>query len=180
MRVIRIDTAVNEGNSGGGLFNEKGELIGIVNAKTKSLSVDDIGYAIPSNIAVYCAENILDHCDGNTNTQMIKCLVGITVQTTDSYARYDADSGTITLYDEVTIVEFSETSMVKDVLKEGDILKKIRLNEDDEIAICRQYELIDLMLTARVGDTVTLTVLRDGEEVVFTGTFTEENSTKAP
>ena len=111
---------------------------------------------------------------------MIKCLVGITVQTTDSYARYDAESGAITLYDEVTIVEFSETSMVKDVLKEGDILKKIRLNEDDEITICRQYELIDLMLTARVGDTVTLTVLRDGEEVVFTGTFTEENSTKAP
>ncbi len=180
MRVIRIDTAVNEGNSGGGLFNEKGELIGIVNAKTKSLSVDDIGYAIPSNIAVYCAENILDHCDGKNNTSVIKCLVGITVQTTDSHAEYDAESGNITLYDEVTIIEVSESSLAKDVLKAGDILKKIKLNDQEELTIFRQYELIDLMLKARVGDTITITVLRDGEEVVFSGVFTDSNTTKAP
>lgn len=180
MRVIRIDTAVNEGNSGGGLFNEQGELIGIVNAKTKSLSVDDIGYAIPSNIAIYCAENILDHCDGKENTSIIKCLVGITVLTTDSHAEYDPESGNITLYDEITITEVSETSLAKDVLKADDILKKIKLNDQEEITICRQYELIDLMLKARVGDTITITVLRDGEEIVFTGVFTESNTTKAP
>ena len=178
MRVIRIDTAVNEGNSGGGLFNENGELMGIVNAKTKSLTVDNIGYAIPSNIAVYCAENILDNCDGNENTQIIKCLVGITVQTTDSRADYDEKSGDITLYDTVTIVEISPTSLAKGTLMVGDVLHKIKLGENDEIRILRQYELIDLMLKARVGDTISITVLRDGQEITFRGTFTEANTTK--
>ena len=42
-RVIRIDAPVNSGNSGGGLFNDKGELIGIVNAKISSSSVENIG-----------------------------------------------------------------------------------------------------------------------------------------
>lgn len=180
MRVIRIDTAVNEGNSGGGLFNEQGELMGIVNAKTKSLTVDNIGYAIPSNIAVYCAENILDHCDGKENTSIVKCLVGITVQTTDSYAKYDEESGNITLYDVVSIIEVSETSFAKDTLKAGDILHKIKLGEGEEITVCRQYELIDLMLKARVGDTIKLTVLRDGNEVVFSGTFAQSNTTVTP
>lgn len=180
MRVIRIDTAVNEGNSGGGLFNENGELIGIVNAKTNSLSVDNIGYAIPSNIATYCADNILDNCDGKENTKIVKCLVGITVQPTDSYAKYDPETGNITLYDTVTIQEVTESSLVKGIFRAGDVLLRIKLGDRDEIEIVRQYQLIDLMLTARVGDTVTLTVLRDGEEISHTAVFTEKNVTLAP
>lgn len=45
--VIRTDTAINSGNSGGGLFNIYGELIGIVNAKTVESGVENMGYAIP-------------------------------------------------------------------------------------------------------------------------------------
>ena len=61
-RVMRIDTAVNGGNSGGGLFNSKGELIGIVNAKIQSTTVENIAYAIPSNLAAAVADNIIYHC----------------------------------------------------------------------------------------------------------------------
>ena len=61
MRVIRVDTAVNPGNSGGGLFNSKGELIGIVNAKIISSDVENIGYAIPSSVAINVADNIINH-----------------------------------------------------------------------------------------------------------------------
>ena len=59
LRVIRIDTAVNSGNSGGGLFDEDGKIIGIVNAKIASTSVENIGYAIPSNVARAIADNII-------------------------------------------------------------------------------------------------------------------------
>ena len=57
-RVMRVDTAVNWGNIGGGLFDSDGNLIGIVNAKIVDESVENIGYAIPYNIAVSIAENI--------------------------------------------------------------------------------------------------------------------------
>lgn len=172
LRVIRIDTAVNSGNSGGGLFNADGELIGIVNAKTKKEGVENIGYAIPSNVAVYVADNLIDYCDGKENTQMQKCLVGITVTTTGSRAVYDEESGSITLYDTVTIMEVTETSIAQGVLKAGDILTKLTL-DGKEYEIRRQHELTDAVLNARVGSTISLTVLRDGEEVTFTGSFSE-------
>ncbi|MBO7150890.1 MAG: trypsin-like peptidase domain-containing protein, partial [Clostridia bacterium] len=46
MRVMRVDTAINSGNSGGALYNEKGELIGITNAKIVAQGTENIAYAI--------------------------------------------------------------------------------------------------------------------------------------
>ena len=177
MRVMRIDTAVNAGNSGGGLFNTDGHLIGIVNAKLKETSVENIGYAIPSNIAIGVAQNIIDHCDGKENESVIKCLMGITVLTTDTYAKYNENDGTITLYDTVTVQSLSETSMANGSIQAGDIIYKVKLGDRAEHIICRQFEMIDILLHARVGDSITLTVLRNGEEVSFTGTFAESDFT---
>ena len=65
MTLLRTSAAVNSGNSGGGLFNLNGELIGIVNAKLAETSVNDtidnIGYAIPSQIVVKCINDLKDY-----------------------------------------------------------------------------------------------------------------------
>ena len=58
-RVIRFDAAVSPGNSGGGLFDSDGKLVGIVCAKRTESKDEGIGYAIPSNVAVTIAKNIL-------------------------------------------------------------------------------------------------------------------------
>ncbi|NLD27168.1 MAG: trypsin-like serine protease [Acholeplasmataceae bacterium] len=50
MRLLQTDSAVNSGNSGGGLFNASGILIGIVNAKASSVGVEGLAFAIPSKI----------------------------------------------------------------------------------------------------------------------------------
>ena len=168
-----------KGVSGGGLFNAKGQLIGIVNAKLKQSSVENIGYSIPSNVAIGIAQNIIDNCDGKANKSVIKCLVGITVFTTDTRAEYNED-GTITLYDTIEIQSLTETSIAKDVLKAGDILYKVKISDNDEHTICRQFELIDMLLDARIGDTVTITVLREGKEVSFTGKFTDDTVSLVP
>ncbi len=182
MRVIRFDTAVNSGNSGGGLFDSNGKLIGVVNAKKNtnsfmgSTSVENIGYAIPSNIALYITENIIENCDGEENLKAKKCLIGITVSITDSYAEYNEESGIIKLYETVTIKDVTETSIAKGHLMAGDNLVSIKIG-DNEYEITRQFVLIDLMLKAKVGDTVTLTADRNGETVSFTAVFTEDNIT---
>ena len=51
MTLLQTDTAINPGNSGGGLFNMRGELIGVVNAKTSDEQVEGICFAIPANTA---------------------------------------------------------------------------------------------------------------------------------
>ena len=79
MRVIRIDTPVNPGNSGGGLYNHKGELIGIVNAKIISSEVESVGYAIPSNVAKFVADKLIKNHKSNSLSTMNKCLIGITI-----------------------------------------------------------------------------------------------------
>ncbi len=56
---IQIDATVNPGNSGGGLFDSSGNLIGIVTAKAKGDNVDGIGYAIPSNRMLEVIDDLL-------------------------------------------------------------------------------------------------------------------------
>lgn len=49
--LLQTNAAINQGNSGGGLFNMKGQLIGIINAKSMGSGIEGIGFAIPSNDA---------------------------------------------------------------------------------------------------------------------------------
>lgn len=61
MTLLQTDTAINPGNSGGGLFNMRGELIGVVNAKTTDEEVEGICFAIPSNNAKNVYDSLLTY-----------------------------------------------------------------------------------------------------------------------
>ena len=61
MTLLQTDTAINPGNSGGGLFNMKGELIGVVNAKTAEEEIEGICFAIPINIAKKVFNDLLEY-----------------------------------------------------------------------------------------------------------------------
>lgn len=61
MTLLQTDTAINPGNSGGGLFNMKGELIGIVNAKTSDEEIEGICFAIPINIAKRVYDDLISY-----------------------------------------------------------------------------------------------------------------------
>ena len=172
-RVMRVDTAVNPGNSGGGLYNHKGELIGIVNAKIVDDSVENIGYAIPANVAISVAENIIDYCYGTDKETVQRALLGITVNTSDSKAVYDSQTGLVTVQETVSVYEINRGSLADGILQEGDILLRASLN-GERIEITRQHHIIDMMLDARVGDGVELDILRNGEEKTVSITITND------
>lgn len=79
VNMFQFDAAVNEGNSGGPLFNDRGEVIGVVAAKYSETGVEGLGFAIPINDAVSIANDLI------TNGYVTgKAYMGITVQTVSS------------------------------------------------------------------------------------------------
>lgn len=170
-RVMRVDTAVNSGNSGGGLFDATGKLIGIVNAKTIDDGVENIGYALPSSVVVAVADNIIDYCMNAACESVMRPILGVTVTIGDSAAVYDSETGMLSIKETVTVYTV-ERGQLGSVFKEGDVLVSVKIG-DTVKQITRQHHLIDFMITARVGDEVEFVVLRDGVETTLTVTITE-------
>lgn len=61
MTLLQTSAAISPGNSGGGLFNENGQLIGIVNAKNASENAEGLGFAIPINTAKAVAQDLIEN-----------------------------------------------------------------------------------------------------------------------
>ena len=144
MTLLRTSAAINGGNSGGGLFNMRGELIGIVNAKLAASSIDNIGYAIPSTTVVKCLNDLKAH--GYITG---RAYLGVVVET-KQYTSWPYQ------YNLLQIQEILENgSAAQSDLRVGDILYQY---EGKNIT---SFEVLSQQLTKySVGDTVKLTVLR--------------------
>lgn len=171
-RVMRMDTPVNPGNSGGGLFNDMGELIGIVNAKMESITIDNIAYAIPFDNAIVVADNIIDNYS-TTPVQVTKLYLGVTPKVENSHAVYDPTTKTSTLYDEFVIDEL-DAGGVGDVLglEAGDKITSIVL-DGETYNIRRYFQVADLLIKVRVGSSIKFIGTRNG---VANQTLAESNS----
>lgn len=177
-RVMRIDTPVNKGNSGGGLFNAQGEVIGIVNAKNVESTVESIGYAIPVDLVKKVVDNLLYYNVTTGEKNGYKPVLGITVSGLDSKAVYDAAKQKSVVKENVTVKSVAAGAAAETAgFKEGDVITKVKLG-GKEYETDRMYKLIDLVLLQHVGDEVEYTVLRDGETVTITWTVTAGQMTK--
>jgi len=83
--MFQVDAAVNSGNSGGPVYNDRGEVVGIVTAKYSSSGVEGIGFAIPVNDAAAIARDLV-----TTGYVTGKAHLGVTVNTkyNEMYAQY--------------------------------------------------------------------------------------------
>ena len=183
-RVIRIDTAINGGNSGGGLFDAYGRLIGIVHAMMSSIAAENIAYAIPVNIAVYTADGIIERFEeaGKVGAYAAtKCLLGVMITMSDCYAYYDITEKRVHLIETVSVSdEVAETAAAYGKLQKDDVIKKITIINHNtgekrvELDVTRTFVVIDSMLLARVDDTIIIDYERDGvagqTEIVVSGT----------
>lgn len=171
-RVMRVDTAVNSGNSGGGLFDQNGCLVGIVNAKIIDDGVENIGYALPTTVVTAIADNIIYYCYGQENECVMRAIMGITVITDTSKAVYEEETGLMRILETVVVYTVDENLLGR-VFQVDDQLQSVTIR-DKTVNITRQHQLIDAMLTARVGDVVTFQILRAGEPMTLTITVTED------
>ncbi len=161
-RVMRVDAAVNSGNSGGGLFDINGHLLGIVNAKVVSSDVDNIAYALPYDNVTAVANNIIYHYEQTNMPSKVKKLVlGITVEPQNMHAIYDPITNRTTLTEDIVITKMELGVGSQIGLHLGDIIKSISIN-NSTYSLTRYHQLGDLLLNVRPGDKVIFTVDRNG------------------
>jgi len=170
--MFQLDAAINEGNSGGPVYNDRGQVIGIVTAKYKSTGVEGLGFAIPINEAQDIASELMAH--GYVTG---KAFLGITVtDITESEAyRYNLPAG-------VYVYSVTPGSCAdKAGMKQGDVIVALGGTE-----VTSTSDLATAKKNYKAGDTCIVTVSRSGEEIDLTVVFdeqkpeTEETETTVP
>ena len=158
--MIQVTAAINPGNSGGPLFNEYGEVVGIVSAKYSSYgssgeSVEGLGFAIPINDVISMIQDIMTN--GYVSN---KAYLGATIGTLTSgmaqQYRYDISQGAF-----VYSVEDGSPAAAAG-LQLGDVITAI-----DGTEITSLEDLTAAKKGYAAGDTSTLTVYRQGETITL-------------
>ena len=165
-RVIRTDAAINGGNSGGGLYNSKGELVGIVNAKSSESTVDNMGFALPSGNVRRLVRLMLDNYTSNGfsgNKGVTRAYLKAEYAASPRTSKWNNLKGVYEVYESVYVTNEG------DGLLEDDSIRNIKiLNSDGEVIenreVTRIHHLDDTLLSARVGYKAIITVSRGGSE----------------
>ena len=165
MTLLQTSAAVNPGNSGGGLFNASGELVGIVNAKSSSDSsgnaVDNIGFAIPINSVKTIIEDLISH--GYVTGQIVLGvnLINITDERTARYYGLEHTG---------VYIQSVQSGSIADLggLQAGD-----RVISFGGTAVSTGDELKAALATHSVGDRVEVKVERNGREYSHSLVLTE-------
>lgn len=162
--VIQTDASINSGNSGGPLLDLSGNVVG-VNVAVAS-DANGIGFAIPSNVVVDLLKRL------KTDGEIIRPKLGVRFRMIDSALKkangLTVDAGALivkgTTSGDPAIVAGSAAE--KAGLKENDIILEI-----DGVVLSENKPLNVVIQGYKVGDTVTLKVLRDGKEIELTATL---------
>ena len=149
MSLVQTNAAVSPGNSGGGMFNMKGELVGIINAKSSGTGVEGLGFAIPINTALTVTEQLMEY--GYVRG---KTYLGISFEEVSS-------SGSFHYYYSVkpgVYVIMLDKGYNDDVLKQGDRIVAI-----EGTTVSTFDEIKSIITGASVGDKLTFQVEREGK-----------------
>lgn len=181
LNVIQMTAAVSPGNSGGALFNDHGQLIGIVSAKSSDTDSEGLGFAIPSNTAMEIASQLIangeyvapssGNNDNNTDDDGVtqttnKAILGITVTTLTSQtaAQYNMAPG-------VYVSSITEKSTEEAGLAVGD-----RIISVDDVMVSESTDVTDYLADKVPGDVVKLNVERSGRLVSVSVTLVENTN----
>ena len=167
MSLIQMDASVSPGNSGGGLFNMNGELIGIVNAKSSSSDAEGLGFAIPINDAIKVAQQLLEN--GYVTGRPYLGITYLAVEDSQTAAQLGVNA-----YG-VYIVDVTKGGPAdKAGLKAGD-----RIVSVDGTEIAAKDDLGTLMQQHAAGDTLSITVARDGQMQTVSVTLGEKTASNS-
>ena len=158
MNLIQTSASISPGNSGGGLFNANGELIGIVNAKSSYSEAEGIGFAIPINTAMEIGQQLIE------NGSVARPALGVKIMdVTDAQTAQQLGVSTMGVY----VVEVTKGSGADAAgVQAGD-----RVLAVDDTAVSDSSALKNYLKDKGIGDTVNLQVERDGKVLTLAVTL---------
>lgn len=159
LNLLQTDAAINPGNSGGALVDSLGEVIGINTAKYADVSIEGMGFAIPSSIAVPIIEKIIVSSTGSDIAYTLdteRPFLGVKISniTEDLYAQTGMPFGVY-----VTEVVKGSAADLAGILA-GDVIYSV-----DGVKIIDTQALFDSLAKKSVDDTVKISVAR-GDQVI--------------
>lgn len=150
MSLIQTSASINPGNSGGGLFDQYGNLIGIVVAKSSGSDVEGLGFAIPADNVAKVAKSLIEN-----GYVADRPAAGITIVDLTDYNKAMQYGVSLT---GVYIQDVTGSNAKKAGLQKGDLVYYI-----DDVKVTDSAVLLKEIQKHKIGDTVTFTVVRDGD-----------------
>lgn len=157
MTLMQIDAAVNPGNSGGGAFDANGNLIGIVNAKSSGSDIDNLGFAIPASTAKTVISDIIQY--GYVTGRISTGFEPIDLTDRATAISYRVSRTGIYVYQVIDTTS---------PFRSGDLLVSM-----DGTVISSMSDYNSVVDAHKIGDTIDVTVIRNGEQQTVSLTFTE-------
>ena len=167
MSLIQMDASVSPGNSGGGLFNMNGELVGIVNAKSSSSDAEGLGFAIPINDAIKVAQQLLEN--GYVTGRPYLGITYLGVEDAQTAAQLGVNAYGVYV---VEVVKGGPAERAG--LQSGDRIVSI-----DGTEIASKDDLGTLMQKHAAGDTLNITIARNGQMQTISVTLGEKTASNS-
>lgn len=163
MTLLQTDASINPGNSGGGLFNQKGELVGIVVAKSTGSNVEGLGFAIPINTVKEVAQQLSEN--GYVKGRPALGITFVDLTSARNAILYGVRNTGI------YVRSLDSENAKASGLKEGDMLYYI-----NDTKITDADTLLEAVSKCKIGEKVKLTVVRGDETLELTLKVSEKNS----
>lgn len=171
---IQTDAAINPGNSGGPLINIEGQVIGINSSKITSTSsgesVEGIGFAIPSNDVVKIINQLVE------NGEVIRPALGVTMYDLSYFSTQQREQYLSSLPESVTAGTVIASVVSGSPADEAGIQQYDVITAIDGEEVTSSSDLKSMLYDKSVGDSVTITYYRDGEEQTATVNLTMSSS----
>lgn len=168
LTLLQTDAAINGGNSGGGLFNSKGELIGIVESKASAVGVEGLAFGLPINSVAAIIDDMIENPETAHKSKSTPAVGVVISEVSEENAQYYGLDTAGVYIAQVTgknaqAAGFQEKDRIvsingKEVKTSNDFIKTVRSN--------------------KVGDTVTVVVSRGGQEIEIKTVLEELSDTQ--
>lgn len=153
MTLLQTSAAINPGNSGGGLFNSKGELIGVVNAKSSGSDIEGLGFAIPIDIAKNVVNDLVE--TGKVSGRLTLGISYYEINSLTDAMKYGVNALGL-LVGEVT----PDSNASRAGIQPKDVIVEVDGNQ-----VATTDDLRSALTKHKAGDTMKFVVLRDRDYV---------------